>query len=120
VAQGHLLALDKGKIGENYILGGEDVALETMLGDIAFLSGRRAPSLKIPRAPLFPLAWGAELFARVTGREPFLTADALRMSRYRMYFSSEKARRELSYKARPYREGLQDAMGWFGENGYLK
>jgi len=119
VAQGHLLALDKGRIGENYILGGADVALETMLGDIAFLSGRRAPSLKIPRAPLFPLAWGAELLARVTGKEPFLTADALRMSRYRMFFSSEKARRELGYTARPYKEGLNDAMTWFRENGYL-
>jgi len=120
VAQGHLLALDKGKIGENYILGGADVALETMLGDIAFLSGRRAPSLKIPRAPLFPLAWSAELLARVTGKEPFLTADALRMSRYRMFFSSEKAKRELGYTARPYKEGLQDALTWFRENGYLK
>jgi dihydroflavonol-4-reductase len=119
VAQGHLLALDKGKIGENYILGGADVALETMLGDIAFLSGRRAPSVKIPRAPLFPLAWGAELLARVTGKEPFLTADALRMSRYRMFFSSEKARRELGYTTRPYKEGLNDAMTWFRENGYL-
>jgi dihydroflavonol-4-reductase len=119
VAQGHLLALDKGRIGENYILGGTDVALETMLGDIAFLSGRRAPSVKIPRAPLFPLAWGAELLARVTGKEPFLTADALRMSRYRMFFSSEKARRELGYTARPYKEGLNDAMTWFRENGYL-
>jgi dihydroflavonol-4-reductase len=119
VAQGHLLALDKGRIGENYILGGTDVALETMLGDIAFLSGRRAPSVKIPRAPLFPLAWGAELLARVTGKEPFLTADALRMSRYRMFFSSEKARRELGYTARPYKEGLKDAMTWFRENGYL-
>lgn len=120
VALGHLLALDKGRIGENYILGGTDVALETMLGDIAFLSGRRAPSLKIPRAPLFPLAWGAELFARVTGREPFLTADALRMSRYRMFFSSEKAKRELGYTARPYKEGLRDALIWFRDNGYLK
>jgi dihydroflavonol-4-reductase len=119
VAQGHLLALDKGRIGENYILGGTDVALETMLGDIAFLSGRRAPSVKIPRAPLFPLAWGAELLARVTGKEPFLTADALRMSRYRMFFSSEKARRELGSTARPYKEGLKDAMTWFRENGYL-
>jgi dihydroflavonol-4-reductase len=119
VAQGHLLALDKGRIGENYILGGSDVALETMLGDIAFLSGRRAPSLKIPRAPLFPLAWGAELLARVTGKEPFLTADALRMSRYHMFFSSEKAERELGYTARPYKEGLKDALGWFHENGYL-
>ncbi len=120
VAQGHLLALDKGRIGENYILGGTDVALETMLGDIAFLSGRRAPSLKLPRAPLFPLAWAAEAFARVTGKEPFLTADALRMSRYRMFFSSDKAVRELGYAPRPYKEGLTDALNWFGENGYLK
>src|SRR5450432_2602449 len=120
VAQGHLLALDKGKIGENYILGGEDVALEVMLGDIAFLSGRRAPNLKLPRAPLFPLAWAAEAFARVTGKEPFLTADALRMSRYRMFFSSDKAVRELGYEPRPYKEGLTDALNWFDENGYLK
>jgi dihydroflavonol-4-reductase len=119
VAQGHLLALDKGKIGENYILGGTDVALETMLGDIAFLSGRRAPTVKIPRGPLFPLAWAAEALARVTGKEPFLTTDALRMSRYRMFFSSEKAKRELGYTARPYKEGLKDALTWFRDNGYL-
>jgi dihydroflavonol-4-reductase len=120
VAQGHLLALDKGRIGENYILGGTDVALETMLGDIAFLSGRRAPSVKLPRAPLFPLAWAAEAFARLTGKEPFLTADALRMSRYRMFFSSAKAKAKLGYSARPYREGLQDALAWFSANGYLQ
>ena len=120
VAEGHLLALQKGRIGENYILGGADVALETMLGDIAFLSGRRAPTVKLPRAPLFPLAWAAEAVARVTGKEPFLTADALRMSRYRMFFSSQKATRELGYAARPYQEGLKDALGWFRENGYLK
>jgi dihydroflavonol-4-reductase len=120
VAEGHLLALEKGRIGENYILGGTDVALETMLGDIAFFSGRRAPTIKLPRAPLFPLAWGAELLARVTGKEPFLTADALRMSRYRMFFSSEKAKRELGFTARPYKEGLQDALTWFRDNGYLR
>ena len=119
VAHGHLLALDKGRIGENYILGGEDVALQDMLGDIAFLSGRRAPTLKLPRAPLFPLAWAAEAFARVTGKEPFLTADALRMSRYRMFFSSEKAKRELGYQARAYRAGLEDALAWFDAHGYL-
>ena len=119
VAHGHLLALDKGRIGENYILGGTDVALETMLGDIAFLSGRRAPTIKLPRAPLFPLAWAAEAFARITGKEPFLTADALRMSRYRMFFSSQKAIQELGYVARPYNEGLKDALAWFGANGYL-
>ena len=120
VAQGHLLALDKGKIGENYILGGADVALKDMLGDIAFLAGRRAPTVKLPRAPLYPLAWGAEAIARVTGKEPFLTVDALNMSRYRMFFSSEKAKRELGYVARPYKEGLKDALAWFSDNGYLK
>ena len=91
-----------------------------MLGDIAFLSNRRAPTWKIPRGPLFPLAWGAEAVARVTGKEPFLTMDALRMSRYRMFFSSLKAQRELGYTARPYIEGLKDALGWFRDNGYLK
>jgi dihydroflavonol-4-reductase len=120
VARGHLLALDKGKVGENYILGGEDVSLQAMLGDIAFLSGRKAPTIKLPRAPLFPLAYAAEAWARVTGKEPFLTADALRMSRYHMFFSSDKAKRDLGYQARPYREGLKDALGWFRENGYLK
>ncbi len=119
VAQGHLLALDKGRIGQNYILGGTDVPLQTMLGDIAFLSGRRAPTIKLPRAPLFPLAYAAEALARITGKEPFLTADALRMSRYHMFFSSEKAKRELGYTARPYREGLHDALSWFRDNGYL-
>ena len=109
----------KGKIGENYILGGTDVALETMLGDIAFLSGRKAPTLKLPRAPLFPLAWAAEALARITGKEPLLTADALRMSRYRMFFSSQKARAELGYVSRPYQDGLRDAVTWFRENGYL-
>jgi len=58
--------------------------------------------------------------ARITGKEPFLTADALRMSRYHMFFSSDKAKRDLGYQARPYREGLKDALGWFRENGYLK
>jgi dihydroflavonol-4-reductase len=119
VAEGHFLALERGRIGENYILGGEDVTLAQMLADIAGLAGRRPPTISLPRAPLFPLAFAAEALARVTGKEPFLTADALRMSRYRMYFSSEKARRELGYAARPYREGLKDAHAWFAARGYL-
>jgi dihydroflavonol-4-reductase len=120
VAEGHFLALEKGEIGENYILGGEDVSLQTMLADIAAMSRRRAPTVKLPRGPLFPLAWGAEAVARLTGKEPFLTADALRMSRYQMFFSSAKAKAKLGFMARPYREGLQDALTWFGAHGYLK
>jgi dihydroflavonol-4-reductase len=120
VAEGHFLALEKGRIGQNYILGGEDVSLEAMLGDIARLRGRKPPKIKLARGLLFPLAYGAEMVARLTGKEPFLTADALRMSRYRMFFSSAKARDELGYRARPYGEGLEDALAWFGANGYLK
>ncbi len=119
VAEGHFLALERGRTGENYILGGRDVSLAEMLADIAALAGRRAPKVKLPRAPLFPLAFAAEAAARLTGKEPFLTADALRMSRYRMYFSSAKAERELGYAARPYREGLRDAHAWFKANGFL-
>ena len=120
VAEGHFLALEKGRTGENYILGGEDVMLERMLADIARLAGRRPPRVKLPRAPLFPLAWGAQALARVTGREPFLTADALRMSRYHMFFSSAKAKAVLGYDPRPYTSGLEDAFAWFAANGYLK
>lgn len=119
VAEGHFLALEKGRTGENYILGGEDVSLAQMLADIASLAGRKAPKVRLPRAPLFPLAFAAEAVAHITGKEPFLTADALRMSRHLMYFSSAKAKRELGYAARPYREGLRDAHAWFAANGYF-
>jgi dihydroflavonol-4-reductase len=119
VAEGHFLALEKGRIGENYILGGEDVSLAEMLAEIAFLAGRKAPRIRLPRGPLFPFAFAAETIARVTGKEPFLTADALRMSRYLMYFSSAKAQRELGYTARSYREGLKDAHAWFAAHGYF-
>jgi dihydroflavonol-4-reductase len=69
---------------------------------------------------LFPVAVGAELAARVTGREPFITLDGVRMSRKKMYFSSEKASRELGYRSRPAREAIADAVGWFRDNGYLQ
>lgn len=120
VAAGHLLALKSGRTGERYILGGENVLLSTMLAEIAGLVGRRAPRLRIPRRAVWPLAVGAEALARVTGREPFVTRDALRMAKYRMFFDDAKARRDLGYKSRPYREGLADAISWFRQAGYVR
>jgi len=120
VAQGHLLALDKGRIGENYILGGEDVRLRDMLALIAPLVGRKPPRVRLPRAPLYPLAFGAEAFARMRGKEPFLTVDALKMSKYLMYFSSEKAKAELGFQARPFARGIEDAISWFRQAGYIR
>ena len=120
VANGHFLALERGVIGERYILGGENLSLQQMLADIAGLAGRKPPTIKLPRGPLYPLAIGAELYAKFSGKEPFVTVDGLRMSKYKMYFTSAKAERELGYKARPYGEGLSHALDWFRANGYLK
>lgn len=120
VADGHVAALKKGRIGERYILGGQDMTLGQMLAEIAQLAGRRAPTIKLPRALIFPIAHGAELAARLTGREPFATVDGLRMAKYKMFFSSAKAERELGYRARPAREALAEAFSWFQRAGYLK
>ncbi|MGI8841770.1 MAG: hopanoid-associated sugar epimerase [Caulobacteraceae bacterium] len=120
VARGHLLALEKGRVGERYILGGQNASLRDLLGVIAALTGRRAPTVSLPIAPLYPLAWAAEAAAALTGKAPFVTADALRMAAHPMYFTSAKAERELAYAARPYREALVDALTWFRAARYLK
>jgi dihydroflavonol-4-reductase len=120
VAEGHVLALTRGKIGDRYILGGRNVMFSQMLADIAGLVGRRAPRLRLPWQTLLPVAYVAEALAGVTGREPFATLDGVRMAKYRMFFSSAKAERELGYRARPYRAGIEDAIGWFRDAGFLK
>jgi dihydroflavonol-4-reductase len=120
VAAGHLAALDRGRIGERYILGGENVFLADMLADIARIVGKRPPKVKLPRKMLYPIAYGAELLASLRGIEPFITMDGLRMARHHMFFDDSKARQELRYVSRPYREGLADAVAWFRTHGYLK
>ena len=120
VAEGHLLALDKGAVGERYILGGQDATLAQMLAVIAKMSNRRPPRVSLPRAPLYPLAYAAEAFARLSGSEPFLTVDALRMSEHHMFFSSAKAERELGFRARPYADAIADALAWFRGAGHIR
>ena len=119
VAWGHLLALARGRVGERYILGGDNLLLRALLAEIAGLAGRRAPRVRLPAAPLLPLAHAAEALARLNGREPFLTVDGLRMSRNRMFFSSDKARAELGYRPGPHAAGVRAALEWFGREGYL-
>jgi dihydroflavonol-4-reductase len=119
VAIGQLLAAEHGEIGERYILGGENLSLAEILAAVAQAVGRRPPALKIPYAVVLPIAVGAEMVARITGREPFTTLDGVRMSRKKMYFSSVRAMRELGYRSRPAREAIADAVAWFDANGYL-
>jgi dihydroflavonol-4-reductase len=119
IAAGHLAAFRKGRVGERYVLGGQNVELKILLSDIARLVGKTGPRIRLPRRLLFPFALGCELFARWTDREPLATLDGLRMARYYMYFSSAKAERELGYTARPYIEALGDAIAWFRAQGRL-
>lgn len=119
VAAGHLAALEKGRIGQRYILGGQDVLLGDMLREIARLVGRSPPRLRLPRLAIFPIAYGAEAIAHFTGREPFVTTTGLRLAKDRMFFTSSKAERELGYRARPYGEALAEAITWFRQNGLI-
>lgn len=120
VATGHVAALASGKLGAHYILGGDNVMLADLLRQIAVCVGRRPPRVRLPRAPLYPLAALTEFFAALTGREPLLTRDGLDMSKQFMFFSSAKAERELGYQARPWTEGLREAVDWFRGAGYLR
>ncbi|MDQ2879138.1 MAG: NAD-dependent epimerase/dehydratase family protein [Pseudomonadota bacterium] len=120
VAEGHVLALERGRIGERYILGGQDVDLGAMLAEIAHRMGHRPPMFAIPRRPLFPLAYANEVLARITGKEPFLTVDSLKMAAHHMFFSSAKAESELGYRARPWAEALVDAIAWFRQTGLIR
>ena len=120
VAEGHVLAFQRGRIGERYVLGGQNATLAEILATVAGAVGRRPPRIRIPRQALMPFAHVTEAVARVTGREPMLTRDGLRMSKNKMFFSSAKAEAELGYRARPYREGIIDAIEWFRRAGYLR
>jgi dihydroflavonol-4-reductase len=120
VAQGHLLAFAHGRPGERYILGGDDLRLRAILTQIAALSGRAGPRMRLPHWSVLPVAAVAEGMARCRlVAEPFVTFDGLRMARHVMFFSSDKARRELGYDPRPAGQALADAVAWFREAGYL-
>lgn len=118
VAAGHLLALERGEIGERYILGGENVTLREILAVISEITGRPAPRVRLPHNLVLPVAYVGQIWARLTGgAEPQATVDGVRMSKKRMYFSSEKAKRTLGHAPRPAREALEDAVEWFSSNG---
>jgi len=120
VADGHLLAYEKGRIGERYVLGGENLELGDILTRIAEICGRKPPGVRIPHDLIMPIAHVAELWTRLTGgSEPFVTVDGVRMAKKKMFFSSAKAENELGYAARPAGEALRDAVDWFRANGYV-
>ena len=120
VAAGHLLAYERGKPGERYILGGQDMSLREILEVIARLEGRNPPRVRLPYGLVLPIAYVAEGFARLTGRSGRITLEGVRMSRKKMFFSSAKAARELGYRWRPPVQAFEDAIRWFRDNGLLQ
>ncbi len=119
VAAGHVAAWRKGVVGEGYVLGGENLTLAEILARIAAQVGRKPPRVRLPHAAVMPVAWAAEAWARLFGGEPFVSMDAVRIARKIMFFSSNKAERELGYCARPVDDAFADAIAWFRANGYL-
>ncbi len=119
VAMGHVLAYHHGRLGERYILGGQNLPLREILIEVTRLAGRRRPLLRLPHGVVLPIAYAAELLAKLTGKPTRVTVDSVRMARKYMYFSSEKAVRELGYRFRPATLAFEDALKWFREEGYL-
>ena len=120
VAAGHLLAFHRGRVGERYILGGEDMTLREILTLIARIVGRAPPRIRLPHGAVLPVAYVSELYARLTGRPTRVTVEGVRMARKRLFFSSGKAARELGYRWRPPSDAFADALRWFREQGYLQ
>jgi dihydroflavonol-4-reductase len=120
VAEGHVLALEKGRIGERYILGGENMLLKDILTLVADVAHRSPPRIRLPGTLLWPAALLMEKTAPYTGIAPMMTRDHLKMARKKMFYSSAKAEAELGYTARPSRRAVEDAVNWFRETGMLK
>jgi dihydroflavonol-4-reductase len=119
-AQGHIAAFEKGRSGERYILGGENLTLKQILDKMAVITGLPSPSIRVPY--FMALATGVVdeiITGRIRGREPRATIDAVRMGRKKMFIRSSKAERELGWKSIPVDAALRRAVAWFRENGYV-
>jgi dihydroflavonol-4-reductase len=120
VAAGHLLAAEKGRIGERYILGGRNMTLKQILNALAPIAGRPAPRVRLPHAVALAAGYADELLSRLIGREPHIPVEGVKMSRHRMFVQSDKAERELGYASGSVEAALERAVRWYGENGYIR
>jgi dihydroflavonol-4-reductase len=118
-AEGHLQALERGRTGERYILGCENLTLKQILERLASISGRNAPRWQIPYAVAYAAGLASTGWANLTGREPRVPLDAVKMARKRMFVSVDKARRELGFHPGDVDGALRRAVDWFRANRYV-
>ena len=119
-ARGHLLAAEKGRIGEKYILGNQNLNLREIFKLLEEISGVPTPKVRLPYTPILLAAYVNEALSRVTGREPLIPLNGVLMARKLMFFDSTKAIRELGLPQTPVTEALTKAVAWFRANGYVK
>jgi dihydroflavonol-4-reductase len=119
IAAGHLLAAEKGRVGERYLLGARNMTLKEILNTLAAIAGRPAPRVRLPHAVAIAAAHASEFYSRITGREPQIPLEGAKMSRYRMFVASNKAERELGYAPGPVEPAFERAVRWYEEHGYV-
>jgi dihydroflavonol-4-reductase len=120
VAGAHLLARELGRPGRSYIAGGENYSLQRLLTELAELTGRRAPTLRVPRGVSLAAAYASELVeGRLLRRTPHVPLEGARMSTTKMAFDDSRARTELGYAPRPAREAIAESAAWYLDNGYV-
>jgi dihydroflavonol-4-reductase len=120
VAAGHLLALENGRIGEKYILGNQNLTLAEIFELLQKVSTLPAPRFRLPYRPVLCLAYLNELISRLTGIEPLIPCEGVKMAHRYMFFDSGKAIRELGYTQTPVIDALAEAVAWYRECGYIK
>jgi len=119
-ARGHILAAEKGRTGEKYILGNEDLMLDEIFEMLSRISGVPKPRFCLPYYPILAAAWVNEAVSAITGREPLIPLAGVRMAKKLMFFSPKKARMELGFETTPVYDALERSAEWFRANGYLK
>ena len=119
VAAGHLLAAERGRVGQRYILGGCNLTLKEILDTLSRITGRRAPRLRLPHAVALAAGYADSVVSRVLGREPHIPLEGVRMARHKMFVDCSRAARELGFTAGAVEQALERAVRWYEENGYI-
>ena len=118
-AAGHLLVAEKGKVGERYLLGGENLTLKGMLDILARLTGLPAPKLKIPHGLALGVAYFESGFSRMLGREPQIPVEGVKIAQHMMFVDCTRAQKELGFQPGPVAAALDRAVRWYEANGYV-
>jgi dihydroflavonol-4-reductase len=119
-AAGHLLVAEKGKIGERYLLGAENLTLKQFLDSLAQITGLPAPKWRIPHGVALGVAYGSTIFSRLLGREPQIPVEGVKIARHMMFVDCARAQRELGFKTGSVAAALERAVRWYEANGYVK